>query len=100
MLTACLFTVPFFVIWSFVNSTAWSVGSTQALPATTIILLMLIWLFIGFPLTVVGGIMGKNRPGQYAMCKAAAVAKSYPLFECSLVASCFYSASHPSVMFP
>ena len=36
--------VPFFVIWSIINSIAWYYQSTQALPYTTIILLMLIWL--------------------------------------------------------
>ena len=62
-MTSCVFTVPFFLVWSTVNSFAWYYGSTQALPATTIILLMLIWLIIGFPLTVLGGIIGKNTAG-------------------------------------
>lgn len=63
MLTAGLFIVPFFIGWSVINSVAWSTGSTQALPATTIVLLLLVWLLVGFPLTVVGGILGKNNAG-------------------------------------
>jgi hypothetical protein len=59
-----VFSLPFFVVWSFVNSFAWYHGSTQALPATTIVLLILIWLCIGFPLTVLGGIVGKNNAGK------------------------------------
>lgn len=46
-LTACLYTVPFFVTWSIVNSVAWAYGSTQALPFTTIIVLLLVWIAIG-----------------------------------------------------
>ena len=44
VLTASLFSVPFFLIWSVINSVAWYYQSTQALPFTTIILLMLIWI--------------------------------------------------------
>ena len=32
-------------------------------PATTIIILLLVWLFIGFPLTVLGGIVGRKNAG-------------------------------------
>ena len=68
MLTAGLFVVPFFLGWSIINSVAWALGSTQALPATTIVLLLLVWLLAGFPLTVVGGILGKNNAGT--LCSA------------------------------
>ena len=43
-LTACFFAVPFFVVWSTVNTVAWAYHSTQALPFTTIVLIMCIWL--------------------------------------------------------
>jgi transmembrane 9 superfamily protein 1 len=46
-LTACLYTVPFFLTWSLLNSVAWAYGSTQALPATTVIILGLVWIVIG-----------------------------------------------------
>eukprot|EP00043_Microstomoeca_roanoka_P007486 m.71973 g.71973 ORF g.71973 m.71973 type:complete len:595 (-) comp13844_c0_seq1:43-1827(-) len=79
VLTACFFTMPFFVTWSLINSVAWAVGSTQALPATTIILLMLIWLLIGFPLTVIGGIIGKNSAGSFnAPCRTKNIAREIP----------------------
>ena len=64
VMTSCVFSVPFFIIWSTVNSVAWYQGSTQALPATTIVLLIVIWLIVGFPLTVVGGILGKNSASK------------------------------------
>lgn len=44
VLTSCLFALPFFCVWSFVNTVAWVYQSTQALPFTTIVLIMCIWL--------------------------------------------------------
>lgn len=43
-LTCALFTLPAFAVWAVENSVSWAYGSTQALPATTIILLLSIWL--------------------------------------------------------
>ncbi|XP_062520394.1 transmembrane 9 superfamily member 1-like [Corticium candelabrum] len=79
VMTACLFSVPFFLIWSIVNSVAWYMGSTQALPYTTIIILMLIWLIVGFPLTVLGGIVGKNTSGEFdSPCRTKNIAREIP----------------------
>ena len=50
ILTTSFFSVPFFLVWSFVNTVAWIHQSTQALPFTTIILIMCMWL------------MGKHPP--------------------------------------
>jgi hypothetical protein len=44
ILTANLFTVPFFVIWCIINSFAWAHGTTQALPYTTVLILAFMWL--------------------------------------------------------
>ena len=44
ILTSSLFSVPFFVVWSFLNTVAWTYQSTQALPFTTIVLIMFIWI--------------------------------------------------------
>ena len=35
----------------------------QALPATTIVLLLIIWAVVGFPLTVLGGLLGRKNAG-------------------------------------
>lgn len=35
-------------------------GTTAALPFGTIVIIIVIWALVTFPLTVVGGIMGKN----------------------------------------
>jgi transmembrane 9 superfamily protein 1 len=45
VLTANLFTIPFFIIWCIINSFAWAHGTTQALPYTTVLILALMWLF-------------------------------------------------------
>eukprot|EP01136_Pigoraptor_vietnamica_P024185 Opistho-1_new@76964 len=79
MLTVSIFTAPVFLIWSLLNSLAWYYHSTQALPFTTIILLVLMWLFVGFPLTVVGGILGKNQAGAFdAPCRTKNIPREIP----------------------
>ncbi|XP_032827128.1 transmembrane 9 superfamily member 1 isoform X3 [Petromyzon marinus] len=79
VLTTSLFSAPFFVTWSIVNSVHWANGSTQALPATTILLLVAVWLLVGFPLTVIGGIVGKNRAGAFnAPCRTKNIAREIP----------------------
>lgn len=78
-LTACIYTVPFFLVWSFINSVAWAYGSTQALPFTTIIVLGLTWICIGYPLTVVGGIIGKNTSKSFdEPCRTKNICREIP----------------------
>ncbi|CAK8671341.1 transmembrane 9 superfamily member 1-like [Clavelina lepadiformis] len=80
VLTSSLFTAPCFIVWSIVNSVHWWNGSTQALPFTTILLLGFIWMMIGLPLTVVGGIMGKNTSGDFdAPCRTKNIAREIPI---------------------
>ena len=60
ILTSSLFSVPFFVVWSFVNTVAWAYQSTQALPFATIVLIMFIWIvgrymYVGVVFIVCGG---------------------------------------------
>ncbi|XP_007444445.1 transmembrane 9 superfamily member 1, partial [Python bivittatus] len=79
LLTTSLFSAPFFLTWSVVNSVHWANGSTQALPVTTILLLLTVWLLVGFPLTVIGGIFGKNRANPFdAPCRTKNIAREIP----------------------
>ncbi|ELK11218.1 Importin-4 [Pteropus alecto] len=79
ILTTSLFSVPFFLTWSVVNSVHWANGSTQALPATTILLLLTVWLLVGFPLTIIGGIFGKNNASPFdAPCRTKNIAREIP----------------------
>lgn len=78
-LTSSLFAVPLFIVWSVANSVAWFYGSTQALPWTTIVLLMAFWLFIGYPLTIIGGIFGRNFAGSFdSPCRTKNIAREIP----------------------
>ncbi|XP_025091367.1 transmembrane 9 superfamily member 1-like [Pomacea canaliculata] len=78
-LTSALFAGPFFLVWSVINSVAWAYGATQALPWTTVVLLMALWVFIGYPLTVIGGIFGKNwAQGFDAPCRTKNIAREIP----------------------
>uniref|UniRef100_A0A9J8BGN4 Transmembrane 9 superfamily member n=3 Tax=Cyprinus carpio TaxID=7962 RepID=A0A9J8BGN4_CYPCA len=79
ILTSALFSAPLFFTWSVVNSVHWWSGSTQALPATTVLLLLGAWVLVGFPLTVIGGIVGKNRAGNFqAPCRTRNIARQIP----------------------
>ncbi|XP_064416458.1 transmembrane 9 superfamily member 1 [Latimeria chalumnae] len=79
VLTTSLFSAPFFFTWSVVNSVHWANGSTQALPFTTILFLLTVWLSVGFPLTVIGGIFGKNSAGSFdAPCRTKNIAREIP----------------------
>jgi len=80
VLTSSLYTVPCFLVWSFVNSVHWWNGSTQALPATTVLLLLFIWLLVGLPLTIVGGIIGKNTSSDFdAPCRTKNIVREIPV---------------------
>uniref|UniRef100_A0A673VYK4 Transmembrane 9 superfamily member n=1 Tax=Salmo trutta TaxID=8032 RepID=A0A673VYK4_SALTR len=79
ILTSSLFSAPLFLTWSVVNSVHWWSGSTQALPASTVLLLLGAWVLVGFPLTVIGGIVGKNRAGNFqAPCRTRNIARQIP----------------------
>ncbi|VDD92250.1 unnamed protein product [Enterobius vermicularis] len=80
VITTGLFNVPMFFVWAINNSVSWISGSTQALPYTTVILLGILWLFVGFPLTVVGAAIGKNVTSRYsAPCRTRNVPRELPL---------------------
>jgi uncharacterized membrane protein len=58
--TTLLFCGPLLAMFSYLNTVAWVYGTTAALPFGTIVIIVVIWALVTFPLTVVGGIMGKN----------------------------------------
>lgn len=66
LLTSMIFCGPLFIIFCFNNSIAWAYGSTAALPVGTIILILLLWALVTIPLTVVGGVIGKNTRSDFA----------------------------------
>ncbi len=60
LLTTALFCGPMLATFSFLNTVAIVYRSTAALPFGTICIILVIWALITFPLTVLGGIAGKN----------------------------------------
>lgn len=79
VLTSTLFPFPLFLVWSVLNTVAWNMGSTQALPFGTILVIFLLWLVVGFPLVVLGGITGKNRAGEFeAPCRTRNIPREIP----------------------
>uniref|UniRef100_A0A0N5CUB9 Transmembrane 9 superfamily member n=1 Tax=Thelazia callipaeda TaxID=103827 RepID=A0A0N5CUB9_THECL len=78
-ITTCLFTVPMTLIWVLNNSVSWMYGSTQALPYTTIMILGLLWLCVGYPLTVIGAAIAKNIAAAYsAPCRTRNIPRQLP----------------------
>eukprot|EP01038_Epipyxis_sp_PR26KG_P008129 gene8129-11007_t len=65
ILTASVFPVPLLLVFMLVNSVASYNQSTAALPVTTIMLMVAIGLFVHFPLTVVGAIVGRNLTDDF-----------------------------------
>jgi hypothetical protein len=59
--TALTFVLPAFCCWSFLNTVAIVYGSTAAFPFPTILLIFAMWACVTFPLTVLGGIVGRHR---------------------------------------
>eukprot|EP00897_Mesotaenium_endlicherianum_P009077 jgi/Mesen1/8198/ME000442S07474 len=66
VLTALLFCGPFFSAFAFNNTVAIVYGSSQALPFGTIVIVIVIWALVTFPLTVLGGIAGKKTTSEFA----------------------------------
>jgi hypothetical protein len=79
VLTAFVFPVPLCIVFSVVNTIAWNSQSTAALPVTTIGLMLAILLFVHFPLTVVGAIVGRNITSEFMHpCRTNRVPREVP----------------------
>ena len=60
VLSATLFPLPFLVMFCFLNTVSIGYNSQAALPFGTIFVIGLIWALVTLPLTVIGGILGRN----------------------------------------
>jgi transmembrane 9 superfamily member 1 len=61
LVTALFFTGPAFLVWSILNTVAIFHGSTAAFPFLTILQLFAMWALVTLPLTIVGGILGRQH---------------------------------------
>lgn len=78
VLTTCLFSVPFFLTFCFVNTVAIAYGSSSALPFGTILIVLLLWVLVQFPLTIIGAMRGRNPEPFTAPCKTNKAAREIP----------------------
>eukprot|EP00386_Alphamonas_edax_P009356 GDKI01030793.1.p1 GENE.GDKI01030793.1~~GDKI01030793.1.p1 ORF type:complete len:574 (+),score=123.34 GDKI01030793.1:135-1724(+) len=84
LITALAFVGPAFIIWCFLNTVAWVYKSTAAIPALTVVFLLATYLLITLPLTVFGGIVGRNHATKMAEkgspwpCKTNKLAREIP----------------------
>lgn len=79
LLTCALFMAPLLLLFSYLNTVAIAYGSTQALPFGTICVIFVIWTLVTFPLTVVGGIAGKNSKSEFkAPCRTTKYPREVP----------------------
>lgn len=79
VLCAVMFPGPLFVAFAFLNSVAISHDSSAALPFATIMMIFAVYLFVTFPLTVMGGIMGRNTVADFdAPCRTNKVPRQIP----------------------
>jgi hypothetical protein len=79
VLSATLFPAPLLSVFVFVNTVAINYGSTTALPFTTIIQVSSIVFFVGLPLGILGGIIGRRTADTFkAPCRTKAAVREIP----------------------
>ncbi|GMT05531.1 hypothetical protein PENTCL1PPCAC_27705 [Pristionchus entomophagus] len=84
--TSLVFVAPLAAAWAFSNTVAWMYGSTQALPWTTVVALVAIWALVGYPLTVIGGLLGRSvraARGSSAPFRTRTIARELPRESCT-----------------
>lgn len=69
ILTALIFPAPMLLTFAFLNTSAIAHGSTAALPFSTIMVVLALFLLVALPLTVVGGVAGHNGPDYTPPCR-------------------------------
>jgi hypothetical protein len=83
LLVSVLFCGPLLAVFSVLNTIAWVQGSTQALPFGTICIIIVIWALVTFPLTVLGGIAGKNSKDEFSAPCRCALMVATPRLQCA-----------------
>lgn len=74
-LAGILYLGPLFVTMSILNTVAASYGATAALPFGSIVVILLIYTFLGLPLLALGGIIGYKFRSEF---QAPSAVKKYP----------------------
>lgn len=67
------------LIWALNNTVSWVYQSTQALPYTTVLILALLWLCVGYPLTFIGASFAKSVAVKYSPpCRTRTIPRELP----------------------
>lgn len=70
---------PLLLVFSFLNSVAIWNDSSAALPFGTILIVLALFILVALPLTIVGGIAGRNTTGDFnAPCRTNKIAREVP----------------------
>lgn len=78
MLAMGVFPGPLLATFSLLNTTAIAKSSTAALPVGTILVVLLLFVCVAFPLTVFGGIAGHNSREYEPPCRTSKVPRQIP----------------------
>jgi len=78
MLALVTFPVPLGATFAVLNTTALVKSSTAALPAGTIAIVVALFIFVNFPLAVLGGITGHNAREYEPPCRTSKVPRQIP----------------------
>ena len=78
MLALAVFPSTLLAAFSLLNTTAIAKSSTAALPVGTILVVLLLFVCVAFPLTVFGGIAGHNSREYEPPCRTAKVPRQIP----------------------
>jgi hypothetical protein len=65
VLAASIFTVPFFCVFSVVNLVAIYYGSTSALPLNMVMLIIVLFALVTFPLSIIGSMRAKKQDNKF-----------------------------------
>ncbi len=79
VLVAALFVGPILLVFAYVNTVAIAYDATSAVPFGTIMIIVAILTFVGFPLNIIGGIAGKRSAGNFeAPCRTKTFPREIP----------------------
>jgi hypothetical protein len=78
-LTVVVYCGPFALAFCFLNTVAIAYRSTAALPFGTIVVMIVLWSLVTIPLTVLGGVAGRNSKREYdAPCRTNKYPREVP----------------------
>jgi len=79
LVAVLVFPVPLVVVFAWVNSVALAHGSSAALPATAVAIILALYVLVAFPLGIAGALVGRHTAGDFkAPCRTTRVPREIP----------------------